>query len=178
MGIIIIFKCKPQWLLACQLSQSGRCCVHTCWQFCGQKQPIIPPSNLLLFHPNGVPWKHSQGREEGQTEAKVQIDSVDFACRVRVYTYFSDVFHRQLTCYMPGNEWKCKPTIILKDKHTVLHIVGTKNCWINKKSKRGLTLILLYFFKIYGPRFLHFTIFLRSFDNHTSPIPWCLLSSL
>ena len=57
----------------------------------------IPTSPLVLFHPNGVPWNHSQWKETGQTEAKVQTDSVDFACRVRIYTYFSDV-RRQLTC--------------------------------------------------------------------------------
>lgn len=71
------------WLLVCQLGRSHRCRMHTCWQPCRWKKLTVPTSTLLLFHSKRGPWTHSQGREEGQTEAKVQIVWI-FALEFRI----------------------------------------------------------------------------------------------
>lgn len=106
------------WLLACQLGRSRRCRVHTCWQSCGWKKLTISTSTLLFFHPNDVPWKHNQGREEGQTEAKVQI-VWSFAFGFRIYTYFSDVFfHRPLTGYTWGLNENTNPPLFSRTRIT------------------------------------------------------------
>lgn len=75
-----------------------------------------------------VSLENTARKGRGRDQAKVQIDSVHFACRVRRYTSFSDVLFAGNSLVILGGLMTIqKPITISKGWHEVSHVVGTKN---------------------------------------------------